>query len=484
MTNKDLYLEMLKKQNLTPEGQERIMALLGSTPNANMPAAKPYMGLGGEVTLPVKKPENVPSNAVGNLSNQKPANPPAPSTPTTPKEEKPKPITPPSATPTIPDAAAPEGDKKDEETTDAPSNEINLNDILAKLQKGYAQSDEVKQALANWNKHMESRPNDWNGGSYLNPLNAVIGQINNRDPFKYDVNADALYHMYRDLYMQGGKMAMQDTMGQSAMMTGGYGNSYSATAGNQAYQGYLQQLNGVVPELYQLALNKYNAEGDALYDKANLYKSMYDQEYGEHLDKVDDWYNEGNRLGNLYQTLAEEDYNNYVNEFNTNLKTYQTMVGDFDGDGKKDPTPEELAQEAARNLPATIISKLEAINDEEELNDYLYKLALDGTIPELAQGILYNQYLKKGLTDRTWEATYDGKLNWGGIDEDARVKDQYGNEYTLKELHSMILKELRKANESASDGKKKTENEMEEIAKNYVLKLQKDLDISRIGVKE
>lgn len=452
--------------NYSPNYKEilKILGIDGDKTGATV--SKDVYSLDGEVILPVLKPGKAPINAVPN------------------KEEEPKPTTPPNTTPMIPEATAPEGDKKDEVTTDAPSTEIDLSDILAKLQKGYVQSDEVKKALEDWNKHKESRPTDWNGGNYLNPLNAVIGQINNRDPFKYDVNADALYHMYRDLYMQGGKMAMQDTMGQSAMMTGGYGNSYSATAGNQAYQGYLQQLNGVVPELYQLALNKYNAEGDALYDKANLYKSMYDQEYGEHLDKVDDWYNEGNRLGNLYQTLAEEDYNKFVSDQNTYLKTYMTMIGDLDGDGKKDPTPEELAQEAVRNLPATIISKLEAINDKEELNDYLYKLAMDGTIPELAQGILYEKYLKKGLTDRTWEATYNGKANLSGVDEDARVRDQYGNEYTLKELQSMILKELRKANESASDGKKKTENEMEEIAKNYVLKLQKDLDISRIGVKE
>ena len=103
----------------------------GNKTGATVP--KDVYSLDGEITLPVLKPDKAPINAVIN------------------KEEKPKPITPPNATPTIPDATAPEGDKKDEGTTDTPSNEINLNDILANLHKGYAQSDEVKQALAKCN---------------------------------------------------------------------------------------------------------------------------------------------------------------------------------------------------------------------------------------------------------------------------------------------------------------------------------------------
>lgn len=112
------------------------------------------------------------------------------------------------------------------------------------------------------------------GGSYQSrwteKLNGLLDKITNRQPFQYDVNADALYQMYKDQYVRQGRMAMQDTMGQAATMTGGYGNSYAQNAGQQAYEGYLQQLTGKIPELYQTAYDQYAQEGQDLYNQYNL----------------------------------------------------------------------------------------------------------------------------------------------------------------------------------------------------------------------
>lgn len=87
----------------------------------------------------------------------------------------------------------------------------------------------------------------------------------NREDFQYDLNGDALYRQYKDRYMEMGKTAMQDTMGQAAALTGGYGSSYAQSVGHQAYNSYLQQLGDVVPELYQLAYDRYRDKGDRLY---------------------------------------------------------------------------------------------------------------------------------------------------------------------------------------------------------------------------
>ena len=87
----------------------------------------------------------------------------------------------------------------------------------------------------------------------------------NREDFQYDLNADALYQQYQNRYQELGKNAMKDTMGQAAALTGGYGSSYAQNVGQQAYQGYLQKLGDVIPELYQLAYNRYQDEGDQLY---------------------------------------------------------------------------------------------------------------------------------------------------------------------------------------------------------------------------
>ena len=47
------------------------------------------------------------------------------------------------------------------------------------------------------------------------------------------------------------------------------------------------------------------------------------------------------------------------------------------------------------------------------------------------------------LTNTKWTVTDDGGINlFGiGIDADARVKDQYNNEYSLDELRTMLMKQ-------------------------------------------
>lgn len=123
---------------------------------------------------------------------------------------------------------------------------------------------------------------------YEDQIKDILDKILNREDFSYDLNGDALYQQYKDQYANMGNMAMMDTMGQAAAMTGGYGNSFAQTSGQQAYQGYLQQLNNRIPELYQLALDKYNADGRELQDIYSLYMGLDEQAYGRYRDEVED----------------------------------------------------------------------------------------------------------------------------------------------------------------------------------------------------
>lgn len=99
---------------------------------------------------------------------------------------------------------------------------------------------------------------------YQKQLDDTMDKILNREDFAYDLNGDALWKQYQDQYTRKGKMAMMDTMGQAAALTGGYGSSYGQAVGQQAYQGYLQEMNQFIPELYQMALQRYQMEGDRL----------------------------------------------------------------------------------------------------------------------------------------------------------------------------------------------------------------------------
>lgn len=120
-------------------------------------------------------------------------------------------------------------------------------------------------------------------------LNQAMDKILNREKFSYDINGDALYQQYKNQYMKQGKQAMMDTVGVASAMTGGYGNSYAQTAGQQTYQGYLQGLNDKIPELYQMARNAYDSDIDELYKQYALYSDRDDADYGRHRDQVGDW---------------------------------------------------------------------------------------------------------------------------------------------------------------------------------------------------
>lgn len=95
-------------------------------------------------------------------------------------------------------------------------------------------------------------------------LERLYAAITGRPALSYDPASDPVYNSYAQSYQRRGRLAMRDTMGQAAALTGGYGSSYAQSVGQQQYDSYLQSLGEALPELYGMAWQRYNAEGDAL----------------------------------------------------------------------------------------------------------------------------------------------------------------------------------------------------------------------------
>lgn len=132
-----------------------------------------------------------------------------------------------------------------------------------------------------------SRPKQFN---YDDPaLKKYYDRLMNRKDFSFDLNGNALWNQYKDHYTKLGQMAMADTVGQTSALTGGYGNSWAQSAGQQAYQQNLESLNSIIPELYQLALQQYQAEGDELMSRYAVASGERDFAYGQYRDSVSDW---------------------------------------------------------------------------------------------------------------------------------------------------------------------------------------------------
>ncbi len=179
-------------------------------------------------------------------------------------------------------------------------------------------------------------------GSYDQQLQDIYSQIVNRDKFSYDLNSDMLYKQYADQYAQRGKMAMMDTMGQAAALTGGYSSSYGQAVGQQQYDAYLQQLNDVVPELYGMALDQYNQEGQNLLNQYAMVGDMADDEYGKYQDALNQyWQNLSYLKGqadDAYKMGLQADSTGYERQ----QDAYAKLVSLITATGYM-PTAEELA---------------------------------------------------------------------------------------------------------------------------------------------
>ena len=210
----------------------------------------------------------------------------------------------------------------------------------------YQASDTVKQAEQLLQQQLAQKPGAYQS-QWQDQLNEVLQKILNREEFSYDLNGDALYQQYKDQYTTQGKMASMDTMGQAAGLTGGYGNSYAQNVGQQAYQGYLQQLNDKVPELYQLAMNQYNQEGQAMYDQASMLGTMEDQEYGRYRDQVSDYNSELDRLTEDARYQGELDYGKYIDGYNMAYGEYRDSKADEQWQAEFDEAKRQYDQQYA-----------------------------------------------------------------------------------------------------------------------------------------
>ena len=184
---------------------------------------------------------------------------------------------------------------------------------LGKYSQGYQQSQDVTAAQDYLNSVVSGKPGDYSS-NYKQQLDDIYNQVMNRPQFTYDLNSDMLYQQYKSQYQNLGKQAMMDTTAQAAGLTGGYGNSYAATAGNQAYQNYLQQLNSIVPELYDRAYGRYAQEGQDLMNKYNLTSDLENAEYAKYRDTVADWQSERDFANSDYWNKYNADYGSWQDD--------------------------------------------------------------------------------------------------------------------------------------------------------------------------
>lgn len=188
---------------------------------------------------------------------------------------------------------------------------------LRELEQGYTPSDEVTAARAYRDSVAAMEPGAYQS-RFEEKLQELYDQIAGREAFDYDPEEDEAYRRYAKLYAAKGAAAMEDTLGKAASLTGGYGSSYAQSAGQQAYNGYLQELAALVPELRQAALAEYRQEGQALADQYSMLSQREKNDYARYQNERADW-----------QKLLAAAQDEYESADSGDRKLYQTLLNHF-----------------------------------------------------------------------------------------------------------------------------------------------------------
>ena len=172
---------------------------------------------------------------------------------------------------------------------------------------------------------------------YADEIDSLLGSLSSREPFKYEASGDALFREYSDRYARDAKRAMKDTVGRVSSLTGGYGSSYAATAGSQAYGEKMSELGDIIPQLYKLAYTRYRDEGDDMRSLFSEYRDTDDEYYGRYRDGVSDWQTDLKRLAAAYESARDYEYDaardtvkdeQWQREFDESVRQYEASLAE------------------------------------------------------------------------------------------------------------------------------------------------------------
>lgn len=167
----------------------------------------------------------------------------------------------------------------------------------------------VKQTSQTWNGNISLPQVNTEKPQYASPygaqIDAMLSQLEAGGSFEYDYKKDPDYEAYRQIYTDAGRRAMEDTVGTMAASTGGIASSYAGSAGQQAYNGYMAQLAGVIPELSANAYSRWANERQDKYSRLSTLMNLENTEYNKYLTEL-----------SQYNADREYEYNQYLNERN------------------------------------------------------------------------------------------------------------------------------------------------------------------------
>lgn len=117
-------------------------------------------------------------------------------------------------------------------------------------------------------------------------IQELLGDILNREDFAYDPNTDPLYSQYRKQYTREGDRAVANALAEAAAASGGQVSSFAQTAAGQAGNYYAAQLTDKIPELWQLAYQKYMNDENLKFSDLAAVQGAEQSDYDKYLNEL------------------------------------------------------------------------------------------------------------------------------------------------------------------------------------------------------
>lgn len=284
-------------------------------------------------------------------------------------------------------------------------------------------------------------------------LDSLVDMYVNRADFEYSPEDDIIWQQTKSAALREGRRAMEDTVARNTALSGGYANSYAATAGAQAYERTVSDITASAGDYYTKAYEKYLDEEKRLLDEISLIGELDDAEYTRYMKMLDD-------AESRYDSEYDRDYaawrdsvadRRYADEtaFERGYKAWRDSVAD-----------ERYADETAYGREQDRLDR-EYKAWRDSVSDERYA---DETAYEREQETLDREYQawRDSVSDEKNRA--DMELSYAKLYEDARQFDTKQDYDRLKSEYDAYIKQSEKEKSAALNAEKEREKLEEKMA--------------------
>ena len=291
------------------------------------------------------------------------------------------------------------------------------NTVKSKMNSNFKTPTSIQQADAYLSKSLKQIQSGKT--SFSDEIQDMMDKITNREKFSYDVDNDQLFQQALASAMNSGKQAMQDTIGQASALTGGFGSSYATSAGNQAYNAFIEDAYDNLPQYYQMAMEAYQMEGDEMYRQLGMYTDADDREYSRLLNAYEATSQYRNRAYDEAYGQFRDDKSDAFALANIQLNEHSQLVNDaytlYSTASDYEKTRYERSYNEWSDSVSLLLDKFKMQHSGAvENRDYNYQVGRDAVEDKFKQQEI--DISKQGLDHQIWADQEDLRIQEKGLD--------------------------------------------------------------------